>query len=751
MNNKNTLRLSVALAACVYLQVGATQELADEPIVAAERLVLEEVIVTATRRDQSVMEVPIAVSAFNGEELRQRGISEVSELAQVSSSLFINSNSSEAVGTEIRIRGIGTSGNNPGLEASVGVFVDGIYRSRSGLATGDLLDVESIEVLRGPQGTLFGRNTSAGAISINSSAPEFDWGGYVEASVGNYDSRELEAGITGPIIGDTLAFRLAGNYRERDGYIDDRLADREFYDRDRNAAKGQLLWRPSSSLDIRLIVDTRDKDEQCCIADYDIAGPTTGAIEALGGVVKEDPFAYKAQTNFDSADEIDEWGGSLEIDWEVDTNLRLTYVGGYRDIDAYVNVDPDTSNVDLTQGVDWDQDNEFSSHEIRLNGIAGSLDWLIGVYYYDESTDVDWSVTYGSQFGDYFSLLSGGLVPPILFPEGAGDTSRLFSQDASGWALFTHNIYELSDAWEVVLGLRWSEDDKDADSEITNTAIHCGLAPFIPYCPTAGFDENRSEDEPTGTLKLVRNLASGTLYASYARGYKAGGFNLDRDAVISDSVEFDPETVDTFELGAKWTSERYPLQISSALFYSDFQDFQLVEFDGATFSVSNAAEVSSTGVELDMVWLPTAGLTVTLGATYVNTEFEENPGVNRQGETLEGKRVPFAPEWAATGSVLYEYDFDNLTAFGAMSAKYLDDHNTDPKLDEQTEVGSYTVVNGRLGLRTPNARWEVALWANNLFDEDYHQSLFDTALQEASWSSFRGMPRTYGASVKYQY
>jgi outer membrane receptor protein involved in Fe transport len=552
-------------------------------------------------------------------------------------------------------------------------------------------------------------------------------------------------------VQDSLAFRLSANYRERDGYVEDRLEDREFYDRDRTAAKGQLLWRPTNSLDIRLIADLREKKEQCCIGDYDIAGPTAVAIEALGGVVKEDPFAYKAQTNFDSADEIDEWGTSLELEWQIDDDMRFTYLGGYRDTDAYVNVDPDTSNVDLTQGVDWDQNSDFSSHELRLNGISGRWDWLVGLYYYDESIEVDWSVTYGAQFGDYFNLLTDGLVPASLFPEGAGDTSRLFSQDATGWALFTHNIIELVDDWDLVLGLRWSKDDKDATSQITNNAIHCALVPFIPYCPTPGYDESRSEEEPTGTIKLVRNLENGNLYASYARGYKAGGFNLDRDAVESDTTQFDPETVNTFELGAKWTSAHHPLQLSSAIFYSDFRDFQLVEFDGVTFSVTNAGEVSSAGAEIDLTWLPAAGLTLTLGVTYTKTEFEEHPGVNRQGESLEGKQVPFAPDWSASGSVLYEYDFSVLTAFGTMSAAYMGDHNTDPKLDDQTEVDAYTLVNGRIGLRTRAARWELALWSNNLFDEEYHQSLFDTPLQDGSWSSFRGMPRTYGASLRYQY
>ncbi|MEZ5572234.1 MAG: TonB-dependent receptor plug domain-containing protein [Halioglobus sp.] len=203
--------------------------------------------------------------------------------------MVITTSTSETAGTEVRIRGIGTSGNNPGLEPSVGIFVDNVYRSRSGLAVGDLLDIASVEILRGPQGTLFGRNTSAGTISINTLKPEFG-GGYGEGTVQNYNGYQVAAGVTGPVVNDTLAFRLATSFNERDGYVSDRLvSSRELYDRNRANVRGQLLWRPDEDVDVRLIVDYKHKDEHCCAADYTIAGPTAAAIESLGGIVKPPP------------------------------------------------------------------------------------------------------------------------------------------------------------------------------------------------------------------------------------------------------------------------------------------------------------------------------------------------------------------------------------------------------------------------------------------------------------------------------
>jgi outer membrane receptor protein involved in Fe transport len=213
----------------------------------AERIV-EEIVVTATKREQSIQDIPIAVSAFSGADLSARGITEVDQLMQVSPSLFINTSNSSTNGGTMRIRGIGTTGNNVGLESAVGFFVDGVYRSRSGQALNDLVDVERVEVLRGPQGTLFGKNTSAGAVHVITKKPEWRYGGTAGIGAGNLSSLEADASFTGPLIEDALAFRIAGSYRERDGYYDDIDSSDEYSDRDRYSLKGQLLWTPTDTL-----------------------------------------------------------------------------------------------------------------------------------------------------------------------------------------------------------------------------------------------------------------------------------------------------------------------------------------------------------------------------------------------------------------------------------------------------------------------------------------------------------------------
>ena len=718
-------------------------------LAADELRILEEVVVTATRRTQTVSQVPLAITAFTGNQLQARGIGDVQDLSRISSSLVITTSTSETAGTEVRIRGIGTSGNNPGLEPSVGIFVDNVYRSRSGLAAGDLLDVASVEILRGPQGTLFGRNTSAGTISINTLKPQFEWGGYGEGTVQNYNGYQIAAGVTGPLVDDTLAFRLAANVNERDGYVSDRLvSSRELYDRNRTNVIGQLLWRPDEDVDVRLILDYKHKDEHCCAADYDIAGPTAPAIEALGGIVKTDPFDYKAQQTYDSEDDLDEWGVSVETNWAIEEDLSLTWIGAYRNSDAFANVDADTSNLDLVKGTNWDQNNHFMSQELRLNGVSGRVDWLVGAYYYTDEIDVDWQLLYGADFGAYFNELLG--IPAALFPEGVGDQSRYFKQDGEGWALFTHNIVELTDYYDLVVGFRWSDDQKDATAKVVNNAVHCTLAPFVPYCPVPDLKESRGEGEPSGTIKLVRNLDIGNIYVGYSRGFKAGGFNLDRDAATT-GFEFDPETVDSYEAGMKWAVPDRTLEANTAIFYSEFHDYQINEFNGVSFATTNAAQVNSTGAELELSWLPLTGLLLDGGITWSNTQYDEHPVSNKLGSTLEGKRVPFAPEWAATGSISYEMPLGRFTGFGVINASYMGEHNTNETLEPEAEVDSYTIVNARLGFRTADANWEFSLWGKNVFEEDYNVILFNTVLQEGSWSAFRGEPRMYGASVRYDF
>ncbi|MEZ5572233.1 MAG: TonB-dependent receptor [Halioglobus sp.] len=270
----------------------------------------------------------------------------------------------------------------------------------------------------------------------------------------------------------------------------------------------------------------------------------------------------------------------------------------HRDSDAYANVDSDTSNTDLVKGVNWNQNNHFMSQELRLNGVSGRVDrgWS------EPTITPTTSMLTGNCYTERIlgPISTCCMEFPRPFFRRVGDQSRYFKQDGEGWALFTHNIVELTDNFDLVVGFRWSDDQKDATAKVVNDAVHCTLAPFIPYCPVPDLQQSRGEDEPSGTIKLVRNLDIGNIYIGYSRGFKAGGFNLDRDAATT-GFEFEPETVDSYEAGLKWAVPDRTFEANTALFYSEFQNYQINEFDGISFATTNAAQVNSTGAELELV------------------------------------------------------------------------------------------------------------------------------------------------------
>ena len=399
----------------------------------AERAVEEpgqgDIIVTATRRAQVLSNVPIAVSAVSAEQLKNSGGSDIRQLNQLAPSLLVSSatNDSSAVA---RIRGIGTVGENPGLESSVAVFIDGVYRSRTGVGLTELGEIERIEVLRGPQGTLFGRNASAGLINIITAKPSFDLGGTAEFSYGNYNNIRFQGGITGPVLGDKVAFRVDGVYNKRDGFLPDVISGRETQNRDRYLVRGQLLLKPTDDLSIRLIGDYSHKDEECCGAAYleplvnyrrnangtVSTSPNTVAsiIRQLGGVIPEGDsrnrgdFVRQATITPGSGyrQQTKDWGVSGEVNWKLD-GLNLTSITAYRQYKNDGQQDGDFNSLDILQRDDSFRQFKTFTQELRLQGTAfhDRLDFLVGGYYsHEELTFID-DIKFGADAERYGNCL----------------------------------------------------------------------------------------------------------------------------------------------------------------------------------------------------------------------------------------------------------------------------------------------------------------------------------------------------------
>lgn len=780
---------------------------------------IESIIVTAQKREQSLQDVPIAVTAVSEQLLKDTGVKDIKDLTILTPGLLVTSTSNESV-TTARIRGIGTVGDNPGLESSVGVVIDGVYRPRNGVGFGDLGELERIEVLKGPQGTLFGKNTSAGVINVITKKPQFEFGSDVALTAGNYGDLEGEASITGP-FSQTVAGRLFVAARERDGFLDiDRgsgpRTESEDNDRHYYTTRGQLLFQPSDSLDIRFVGDYSKREENCCAAPQAILTPIPGVLAVLNalqpGSVTDpaDPFGRVAHSNRSTEQEVTDKGASLEINWDLNAlqGATLTSITAWRDWDTVNGQDADFTTVDiLYRDPDGDFANEFKqlSEEVRLAGETDHMSWLVGAFYADEKLDSRNQLILGNQFFSYYNaLLSGALsaFPANAWPGGLG-TRDVYEQDSTSWALFTNDSIRFTDALELTVGVRYTNESKDLDTLYFNehNGVGCSILRGIPAfvssasaatifgigCSTfadpiynnVSTSQSLDESEWSGTAKLAFRFTDDVMaYVSYARGYKASGFNLDRErngdsrfgpdsgnpaaAAVDADTSFDKELVDSYEVGLKTQWAGNSLLLNVAGFYQDYTDFQLNTFTGIQFVVTSLPKVNSQGVDLDLVWYtPLEQLSIQGGVTYADTQIKEfGPAAAFFRPEREDDRLSFAPEWSGSLSATFDQPVGNDLLFRAnVGMKYMSEYNTGSNLDPRKKQDAYSLVNARLGFGAANERWMIEAWALNLTDEDYYQVAFDGTLQGSSAGAvptstidaFLGAPRTYGVTARFKF
>ncbi|MBA3878131.1 MAG: TonB-dependent receptor [Sphingobium sp.] len=423
--------LLAATAIAVLATSPAMAQTAPAPAPAAqeEAPVADDVVVTATKRETTLLDTPISVSVTTGATIQEAQIRDLIDLQTVVPSLRVSQLQSSA-NTNFIIRGFGNGANNPGIEPSVGVFIDGVYRSRSAAQIADLPNVKRVEVLRGPQSTLFGKNASAGIISIVTAEPAFKFGGNIEATYGDFNAFILKGDVTGPIT-DTLAFSLAGNFNRRDGYVRDLALNTDFNDRNRYGFRGQLLFQPSADLKFRLIADFDSIDENCCAVVNLVNGPTGAVVRALGGnIVTGNPFSYTVFNNFRSVNRIDNYGISLQGDADFD-KFTLTSISSARGVDSRTNQDSDFTSADLI-GTNNNRTNiRTLTHEVRFaSNFGGRFEFLVGGYYFNESIDVKADLTFGRDFRNYAQALSGNGISTV---EGLlGVPANTFSQRGQG-------------------------------------------------------------------------------------------------------------------------------------------------------------------------------------------------------------------------------------------------------------------------------------------------------------------------------
>ncbi len=440
----------------------------------------DTIVVTATKREQTLQEVPIAVTVIQEETIENAQIIDAIDLQSIIPSLTVNQ-LERTTNVNFSIRGFGSGANNPGIEPSTAVFIDGVFRSRAGSALDDLLDLERVEVLKGPQSTLFGKNASAGVVSIVTKKPEFEWGGQVEATLGNYDSRIVRGVVTGP-INDTFAFSLAGSYNQRDGYFDNQGFTEDYNNKDRYSLRGQVLAQPTDDLEFRLIADYSEITERCCGSNLAVDGPT-GAIvrDVLGGeTAPPNEFGYTMAHDFENNNEVSNQGISLQMDWDINDDNTLTWIGAGRRYDDFVDYEGDFTTLSLLGENIRQIDSDVLTQEVRLVGSKDRFSYILGGFYFYEDTDVGDSRLYGSDAYNYVNILVGGGISDLeaalglpvgqTFWQEGGGTSFNVTQKDTQFQVFTQMDFEVTERLTLTGGIAYFQADKEIDfTDVTRT------------------------------------------------------------------------------------------------------------------------------------------------------------------------------------------------------------------------------------------------------------------------------------------
>lgn len=704
--------------------------------VTAQEGFLEEVIVTATKREQSLQDVSIAVTAISAADLLANQIHTSEDLAAMVPSLTVQKGSNNRQ-TSFNIRGIGTQSFSTAAEPSVSTMVDGVVMGRSLSAFMQLMDLERVEVLRGPQGTLFGKNSTAGVVHLITQKPSDEFS--VDTMLGVEEGQAYRAGfnVSGP-ISDTFGYRVSGFGNTTDGWIHNVATGEDLNNRDEWSGRAKLRWNPSDNLELLWSSDYTRLDCNCTtstlrsanLADGINAAALQDALDEIAPVV---PGPENTDVNLNGAVYNDQelWGHSLTANWSLGDFL-LTSITAYREASITALGDTDgrpTAPLGFFQIGSTDQ--EQFTQELRLTSPTdGRLNYMVGLFYFDQ--------TVARQFRRQFEF-------PGL-PPGIGIST--FSVDTTNWAAFGQATYNITDQWRLTAGIRFTDDQLDFIFGRTREGFPVGVPAPVDATP-GGTDE----DDLSGKLSLGWTpFEDGLVYLNFTQGYKGPAYDVTFGTAPTTLLPVNPETSDSWELGFKSVLFDRRLRLNVALFHSSYDDFQGQAFfdpDGSpdcpadnpgcdpedepgSFALVNAGEVQTEGIEIDFVAMPSANLRISGGLALIDAEIVEYPGGNCSfGQTgrgecpngdqdLSGGEMPFSPDWKA--SVSAQYTIETGGVFDVVlqtTVRAQDDVLFDLAQDENARFGGYEVVDLAVKLQSQDKHWSANLYVKNVFDEFY--------------------------------
>lgn len=810
---KKTLLVTAILSALSATSLQAQDSDANK----ADDEAIERIFVTASKRQTGLQQTPIAVTVTSGETIEQAKVLDIGDLQALVPTLRVTP-LQRSTNTNFAIRGFGNGTNNTGIEPSVGIFIDGVYRSRAAAQIGDLPRLQQVEVLSGPQSTLFGKNASAGVISVRTEAPSYDFEGKVEAGIGNYNQRQLRGYISNGIT-DELAFSLSGGINTRDGYTDSLVGLDKINDRDRWNLRGQMLYEPTEDATFRLIADYSEIDEICCTTAGFENGPTAAAIQALGGIVTDDadPFSFTSALNASPHDTVEDGGISLQADIDFDA-FAFTSITAFRNNESdYIN-DVDFTSLDILRETAATKIETFTQ-EFRLTSTGDNkLDWMIGGFYFDEKVTTGDDLIYGGLARTYFDVLlsfdpaTAGILGTLegLFPalnEGdifKADTSIVtdFTQQNDAYSFFVNLDYHLTDDFTATLGVSYTKDEKeitvkqqnndsisqvDFDADLTTfggTLVQIGFPaaavaglkdlqfqPQMLELPNAVEANTSDDDRVTWSLRGAYTLNKNVnFFATAATGFKATSWNLSRDTrpFASDATAIaantslalpnqgfgtrfaSPEKATVYELGIKTSFKNGAF--NATLFNQTIKGFQSSIFVGTGFVLSNAGEQNTVGLEFDSVYRPTDNISLTFAGTLLDPEYVSFVnGTDENGPAdLSGTTVPGVHEQSIVAGITYDLEFDN-GIYGYLRTDYI--YESDVRAVgniPDTVRREVSTFNASAGLNFENGMM-LQVYVRNLNNDEYFLTSFPRPIQAGSIQVYPNQPRTFGASIAYEF
>lgn len=793
-------RVGFVLVLVPHIAVGAAVQ-GDEGNL---NMQLEVIEVTAQKRQQNLNDVPVSVTAFDQAAFQTAGISSIRDLYIVSPSFFINTLQNKVANSPARIRGIGTTGTEPAFEGAVGFYVDGIYRSRSAMALLAFNDYEMLQVLRGPQGTLFGKNNSAGALLFQTTKPTDGFSAAINTVVGNYRQRRVSAFVNSP-LSDKLIVRASVISDKQDGYTNNPFTGNNTNNIDTGSIKLQALYTLGET-QLRLIADYNQSEQLCCRGAFGRVDPEGDSVEPLNQLystftagapfydVTGDTFNRQIVSQVDAIDEIYDWGITLDVSHQFGENLELGYLSAYREFtNDQTKGDWDLSPMDFGRDARQLYEFETISQELNLSGqvkLANiQTDFVLGLYYFHEDLHHYIIQGTGDFLGENFQALFDSVGSPLAnvpfdtlaMPDTFFNETD-FEHSNKVKAAYGHFTFALTDDLAAIAGIRYSEETKAlvrtnliADNPLDMyrhmAQNHVGFLAFGAAFNGPNRQYSIDEDEVTYTLGLQYFIGKSQFYATYARGYKAGGISLNNDAggelvsidnfgTMPTSIEdvilsperdatYAPEYVDSYELGIKRLYGEGRGRLNLAAFRAEYEDIQASTFTGTQLLTYNADTALTQGIEIENTYVVTERLTNTVSLTWLeNANFGDEP--NEFQPLLPGRALPQAPEFASYVNFAYERDFHEDKVFYAdINVTAKSKHSLSIDVDYEQ---SYTVWGMRAGVKLMNEALRVDVSCRNCLNKDYLLHAGPSVFQfHNPVSGMTAAPRTWHLTLNYDW